>query len=49
VIIDYKTGKPDKKYHYQLDTYAKTITELGFVVKKKLLVYIGNTIKIEEV
>ena len=49
VIIDYKTGKPDKKYQYQLKKYAQTVEQLGYTVQKKLLVYIANTIKIEEV
>ena len=49
VIIDYKTGKPEKKYHYQLNNYAQTIEKLGFKVIKKLLVYIRETIVIEHV
>jgi ATP-dependent exoDNAse (exonuclease V) beta subunit len=49
IIIDYKTGKPDKKYHFQLEKYAKTIHQLGYNVKKKLLVYISDNIQIEEV
>ncbi|HHC79139.1 MAG TPA: hypothetical protein ENK46_04600 [Flavobacteriia bacterium] len=49
VIIDYKTGKPERKYHYQLNNYAQTIEKLGFKVIKKLLVYIRETIVIEHV
>ena len=49
VIIDYKTGKSDKKHHQQLENYAVTIQQLGFSVKKKLLVYISDSVKIEEV
>ena len=49
VIIDYKTGKPDKKYHYQLNKYAKVIEQLGHKVTKKLLVYIGESILVQEV
>jgi len=49
VIIDYKTGKSDKKYHYQLNNYSKSIEQLGYKVTKKLLVYIGETIEVEEV
>ena len=49
IIIDYKTGKPDKKYHFQLEKYANTIQQLGYNVKKKLLVYISDKIQIEEV
>ncbi len=48
-IIDYKTGKPDKKYHSQLNKYAEVISELNIEVKKKLLVYIGEVVSVEEV
>ena len=49
VIIDYKTGKPDRKYHSQLRKYAKWVAELGYKVEKMLLVYIDNIIVIDEV
>ena len=48
-IIDYKTGKPEKKYHYQLNNYADVVTQLGYKVDKKILVYIENAIAVEEV
>ena len=49
IIIDYKTGKSDKKYHYQLNNYAEVIEKLGHRVSKKLLIYIRENIVIEEV
>ena len=49
IIIDYKTGKSDKKYHYQLNNYAQAIEKLGHKVSKKLLIYIRESIVIEEV
>jgi ATP-dependent exoDNAse (exonuclease V) beta subunit len=49
VLIDYKTGKQDKKYHVQLLKYAETLERLGYKVKKRLLVYISDMVKIEEV
>ena len=49
VIIDYKTGKSDKKYHHQLNNYAQVVERLGYKVIKKLLVYIAEKIVIEEV
>ena len=49
VIIDYKTGKSDRKYHQQLEKYAEVMVQLGFKVEKKLLVYLGDTIVVEEV
>jgi len=49
VIIDYKTGKSDKKYHTQLQNYGSTIEQLGYKVLKKILVFIRKDIVIEEV
>ena len=49
IIIDYKTGKPDKKYIQQLALYEDALKEVGFKVLKKILVYIGDEIVIEEV
>ena len=48
-IIDYKTGKPDKKYHHQINNYASVLSELNYSIDKKILVYINNEITIEEV
>jgi len=49
IIIDYKTGKPDKKYHDQISNYAKTLENLNYLIEKKLLVYINSEISVEEV
>ncbi len=49
IIIDYKTGKPDKKYHDQLNNYGSIIEQLGYKVIKKLLVYLGENIVIDKV
>jgi len=48
-IIDYKTGEPNKKYHLQLNNYAKSLAEIGFNISKMFLVYINNEISLEEV
>ena len=48
-IIDYKTGKPEKKYHHQLNSYANVVSQLGYTVAKKMLVYIDEDIAVEEV
>ena len=40
VIIDYKTGQPDQRYHHQLQNYAATIEKMGYHVEKKILIYI---------
>jgi ATP-dependent exoDNAse (exonuclease V) beta subunit len=49
IIIDYKTGRPDKKYHDQLNNYGSIIERLGYKVIKKLLVYLGENVVIEKV
>ena len=48
-IIDYKTGKPSKKYHQQLFQYEKVLKSMSFKVVKKLLIYINDEITIEEI
>ena len=48
-IIDYKTGKPDKKHHNQILNYAKVLKDLGYLIEKTILVYINNEIIVEEV
>jgi len=48
-IIDYKTGVYDKKHMQQLITYADVIETMDIKVNKKILVYINNEIKIEEI
>ncbi|WP_420551793.1 UvrD-helicase domain-containing protein [Tenacibaculum aiptasiae] len=49
IIIDYKTGKPSKSYHQQLLRYERVFKSMGYVVKKKLLIYINEKNLIEEV
>nr|MBP9599960.1 DNA helicase UvrD [Lutibacter sp.] len=48
-ILDYKTGKPNAKYHQQINQYAAVLTELKFKVTKKLLIYINDEIVVEVV
>ncbi len=48
-IIDYKTGLPNKKYHLQLNTYAKSLSEIGYDISKMYLVFVNNEITVEEV
>lgn len=45
-ILDYKTGKPEKKHQNQIENYARTLTNMKLIVIKKILVYIGHKIKI---
>jgi len=46
VIIDYKTGLSNPKYQQQLEEYSDTLKEMNFTVKKKILIYVNDTIKI---
>lgn len=47
VIIDYKTGKEESKHIEQLTTYKNAIQNLGYKVKKAILVYIRKDIYIK--
>ncbi|MFI2741556.1 UvrD-helicase domain-containing protein [Zhouia sp. PK063] len=47
IIIDYKTGSPDKKHEEQLETYSAIVLQMGYKVIKKVLVYINDTIDIK--
>ena len=49
VIIDYKTGKSNKKYHQQLLKYEQVLKSMKLIIVKKLLVYIDKEILVEEV
>ncbi|MCK4561398.1 MAG: UvrD-helicase domain-containing protein [Flavobacteriaceae bacterium] len=48
-IIDYKTGKPDKKHQYQIESYASVLQNMNFVIDEKLLVYIDDKIEVLKV
>ncbi|NHF58898.1 UvrD-helicase domain-containing protein [Flavobacteriaceae bacterium TP-CH-4] len=43
-IIDYKTGKRNASYQRQLNGYAHTLRQMGYVVENKIIVYINETI-----
>ena len=48
IIIDYKTGAPNKYHKNQLNSYEKALKNLGYYTLKKLLLYIEeDTIKVE--
>ncbi len=44
IIIDYKTGKPDKKHHEQIKQYGLVLETMNYIVSEKILVYIDNEI-----
>lgn len=39
-ILDYKTGSPQPKYHHQMESYAHILSQMGYDVEKKILVYL---------
>ena len=47
-IIDYKTGIPKKEHRFQLENYASVLKSLAYSIQKKVLIYINETISIEE-
>ncbi len=49
MILDYKTGAPQKKYHEQLSNYLRLVSKLGYKNVKKYLVYFDQALKIIEV
>ena len=49
IIIDYKTGKPDKKHAQQLQTYQDAFEDMNFLVLKKILIYFNEPLEIKEV
>ncbi len=44
-IIDYKTGSFNTQYKNQLEIYEKALSEMGFKVANKILVFINDDIK----
>ena len=42
-LLDYKTGAPKPQHKQQLAVYENVLVKMGFVVSKKLLVYLGET------
>ncbi|MEQ6125124.1 UvrD-helicase domain-containing protein [Pseudotenacibaculum sp. MALMAid0570] len=48
VIIDYKTGHQKEEHKSQLNSYEQVLLELGYSVEKKILIYINESITIEE-
>lgn len=47
-IIDYKTGTTDKKHIQQLQLYQDVLEDMAIKVKKKILVYINESVKVME-
>ncbi|NEV92879.1 UvrD-helicase domain-containing protein [Psychroflexus sp. YR1-1] len=47
ILIDYKTGVPSPQHINQIQEYADALRSLQYNVKKKLLVYITNSIEVK--
>ncbi|RZJ35185.1 MAG: ATP-dependent helicase [Flavobacterium sp.] len=45
-ILDYKTGAHNPKYAAQLDGYATALADMGYLVTKKTLAYLGEEVKV---
>ena len=45
-LLDYKTGLHLPKHQLQLENYERIIHDMGFIVAKKALIYIGETIEV---
>ncbi|SFR56235.1 UvrD-helicase domain-containing protein [Maribacter stanieri] len=46
-IIDYKTGEQSPKYHHQLNTYAESFSNMGYIIDQKIIVYINTEIELD--
>lgn len=49
VIIDYKTGARSNSHKIQINEYGTVLSNMGYQVVKKLLVYISDELRIQEV
>ena len=45
-ILDYKTGEHQPKYEKQIQNYARIIEQMKYNVSKKILLYIGDELKL---
>lgn len=45
-VIDYKTGKLQQNHKEQMEQYAGVLSDMGYIVKNKILVYINNEVNI---
>tara|TARA_B110001450_G_scaffold39914_1_gene35778 strand:+ start:238 stop:3405 length:3168 start_codon:yes stop_codon:yes gene_type:complete len=48
-VIDYKTGAFEIKHEQQINNYASVLIEMGYDINRKILVYLGDEIKIRDV
>ena len=48
-VLDYKTGKPNKKNAEQLNTYAQELQKMGYENIRKFILYLNNPPLLEEI
>ncbi|MFD1094606.1 UvrD-helicase domain-containing protein [Salegentibacter chungangensis] len=48
-ILDYKTGEPAQSHELQLLEYGEALTEMGFEIENKILIYLNSPIKLRNV
>ncbi|MDH3795636.1 MAG: PD-(D/E)XK nuclease family protein, partial [Flavobacteriaceae bacterium] len=46
-IIDYKTGKENPEHEKQLYVYQAVLEEMGYQIPHKILLYLGDEIKVK--
>ena len=46
LLLDYKTGAPEKKHISQINDYAYVLQNMGYAVTQKVLVYIKASIEV---
>ena len=49
IVMDYKTGKPEKQHHQQINNYANVLQKMDFKITKKLLIYIDDDIEVVQI
>jgi len=49
IVLDYKTGKPEKSHHIQIKKYGKVLKEMGYASVKLKLVYLNKKVKLVDV
>ena len=45
-VIDYKTGTHNSSHEVQIDHYGSVLTEMGYEVEERILVYINDPVKV---
>ena len=45
-LLDYKTGVPKESHKHQIEKYETILKKMGYKVEEKVLVYLGENLKI---